>query len=69
MKMGSENLNKLQVSRKFYEPINITHVPFQNDQLSTQPSPVFNFFCTFADIKKPKNICIPRFTKIPSQNY
>jgi hypothetical protein len=46
-----KRVNKLiQIQKNF----NISHVPCQNDQLSTQPSPILNYFCTFAGIKKQK---------------
>jgi hypothetical protein len=37
--------------------------------VSTQPSPILFYFCTFAGINKTKNICIPRFSKILSKKY
>jgi hypothetical protein len=46
----------------------ISHVPFENDHGSTQPSPMLIFLHVCWD-KKTKNMGIPRFSKIPSQNY
>jgi hypothetical protein len=47
------------------EFINFSHVPFHFDHLSTQPTPILIFFCTFAGIKKQKLSAYHVFRKYP----